>query len=172
MPHRSRVAALALPLLLVLAACAPAPPPQAAGSASGQSSASNPVAAAPKRVVAVVRGPLPTLYNKTTVGAPDAQTVTVTWKKPYVEADHLFSAQPGAQQWGLPLPRHILESSFDENKAGFLELPYWGAEFVGSGPFKLQQMLADDRLNLAAFDGYVLGRPKIDEMVVRFIPDS
>src|SRR6266540_1939814 len=95
-----------------------------------------------------------------TITAPDPQTVTVTWKKPYVEADHLFSAQPGAQQWGLPLPRHILESSFDENKAGFLELPYWGAEFVGSGPFKLQQMLADDRLNLLAFDGYVLGRPK------------
>src|SRR5438874_6342585 len=69
MPHRSRVAALALPLLLVLAACAPAPPPQAPGSASGQSSASNPVAAAPKRVVAVVRGTLPILYNKISVGA-------------------------------------------------------------------------------------------------------
>jgi len=104
--------------------------------------------------------------------APDPSTVTVIWKKPYVEADHLFSPQPGAQQWGLPLPAHILEKAFDENRAGFLELPYWGPEFVGSGPFKLQQMVADDRLNLVAFDGYALGRPKIDELIVRFIPDS
>ncbi len=106
------------------------------------------------------------------ITAPDAQTVMVTWKQPYVEADHLFSPQPGAQQWGLPLPAHILEKAFDENKAGFLDLPYWGLEFVGSGPFRLQQMVVDDRLNLVAFDGYALGRPKIDELVVRFIPDS
>src|SRR5437667_5511644 len=104
--------------------------------------------------------------------ATDPQTLTVTWKKPYVEADHLFSPQPGAQQWGLPLPKHILEKVFDENRAGFLEVPYWGPEFVGSGPFKLQQMVADDRLHLVAFDGYALGRPKIDELIVRFIPDS
>jgi len=107
-----------------------------------------------------------------TVTAPDPSTVTVTWKKPFVEADRMFSPNPGTQQWGLPLPRHILERSFDEDKPKFLELPYWGPEFVGSGPFKLREMVVDDRLNLVANDDYVLGRPKIDELIVRMIPDS
>ncbi len=49
-----------------------------------------------------------------TVRAVDARTVTVTWSQPYIEADTLFGNQ---STFALPLPRHILEKPFTEDKA-------------------------------------------------------
>jgi peptide/nickel transport system substrate-binding protein len=107
------------------------------------------------------------------VTAPDAATVLITWKQPYIEADLMFAPTPaGENNRGLPLPRHILEKAFDEDRANFLNLPYWGPELVATGPFKVREMVADQHLLLTANDQYVLGRPRIDEIEVKFIPDS
>jgi peptide/nickel transport system substrate-binding protein len=103
------------------------------------------------------------------VEAPDPMTVTVTWKRSYVEADIMFST--GGSR-ALPLPRHLLEQSYTESRATFLQLPYWSAEFVGAGSFRLREWVPDSHLVLTAFDAYLLGRPKIDEIEVRLVPDT
>jgi peptide/nickel transport system substrate-binding protein len=98
----------------------------------------------------------------------DAQTLTVRWREPFIDADRLF----GTQTPSVPLPRHLLEEAYLEDKAGFAQLAYWGSGFVGTGPFKLEEFARSSHLLLTANDRYVLGRPKIDEIEVRFIPDS
>lgn len=103
------------------------------------------------------------------VEAPDARTVTVRWSRPFIEADTMFSGVGNFQ--AVPLPRHVLESQYLENKGAFLNLPYWSEEYVGAGPFKIRQWAQGSHVSLEAFDGYVLGRPKVDEIEIRFIPD-
>lgn len=97
------------------------------------------------------------------VQAPDPLTLTVQWKRPYIQADQLFT---------LPLfPKHLLEPHYLDNKAGFAQLPYWTEEFVGTGPFKLREYVRGSHMVLERNDGYVLGPPKIDQIEVKFIPD-
>jgi len=94
----------------------------------------------------------------------------VTWKQPFVDADRLFSMTGNASR-SVPLPRHLLEGEYLTNKNGFTELRHWSDEFVGLGPYRLKEWMRGSHLVLTAFDAYVLGRPKIDEIEVRFIPD-
>lgn len=100
------------------------------------------------------------------VRAVDARTITVTWSEPFIEADTLFS-----KDLAQPMPKHLLEGPYLSDKAGLLHLPFWNAEFVGAGPYRVKSFTAGTGLVLSAFDDYVLGRPKIDEIEVRFIPD-
>lgn len=99
------------------------------------------------------------------------RSAVVTWKQPFIDADALFGwGETGAGR-SIPLPRHLLEEEYLNNKAGFTELRYWSDEFIGLGPYRLKEWVRGSHLVLAAFDGYALGRPKIDELQVRFIPD-
>lgn len=43
---------------------------------------------------------------------------------------------------------------------------------VGTGPYRLEQFVADDRLTLKAFDAYYRGRPRNDGVVLKVIPDD
>ncbi len=97
----------------------------------------------------------------------DARTVTVTWKQPYIEAHLLFT-----RARGQPLPKHLLESVYIENKAGFLDHPYWSQSFVGTGPFRPKEWVAGSHMVLEANPSYVLGRPRLDLIEVKFIPDA
>lgn len=101
------------------------------------------------------------------VEAPDARTVVVTWKKPFIWAHTLFSGTRG-----LPQPKHLLERTYSENKAAYKDLPYWMEEFVGTGPFRLRELVRGSHMILNANDQYALGRPKVDEIEVRFFQDS
>ncbi len=98
--------------------------------------------------------------------AVDERTVIVRWKQPFIDADTLFS-----RSLGQPLPKHLLEKSYLENKAAFLNVPYWTTEFIGTGPFKVREFSVGNRIVLDAYDQYLLGRPKIDQIEVRFIID-
>lgn len=98
--------------------------------------------------------------------APDDRTITVSWKQPYIDADALFSTM-----FAMPLPRHLLEAPYRDNKRGFTDLPYWNHDFVGTGTFRISDWVDGSHMTLAANDQYVLGRPKLDEIVVKFIPD-
>jgi peptide/nickel transport system substrate-binding protein len=43
---------------------------------------------------------------------------------------------------------------------------------VGTGPFRVQEFVRGTHILLRAYDHYVLGRPKLDEVEIRFIPDQ
>jgi len=99
------------------------------------------------------------------VEASDPTTVVVTWKQTYIEAISMF---------GHPdrlMPRHLLEQPYRGQKERLLDHPYWGEAWVGAGPFKVREYDRGSHVVLDAFDGYVLGRPKLDVVEIRFIPD-
>ncbi len=100
------------------------------------------------------------------VDAVDALTVTIRWKRPYIEADVMFGSSDRL------LPKHILEQPYVEDKARFADHPYWTDGFIGAGPFKLKEYVRGDHVLFEAFDDYLLGRPRLDEIEVRFIADS
>lgn len=104
------------------------------------------------------------------IAAPDPRTVTTTWRRPYLYANLVFGYEGDRSL--LPLPRHLLERPYVEDKATFLILPYWTTEFVGTGPYKLREWESGSHAIFIANDRYVLGRPKIDEIEVKFIPDA
>src|SRR5437763_1122672 len=56
-------------------------------------------------------------------------------------------------------------------KPGFFGIPYWREGFVGAGPFKMLDWAAGSYVTLGANDSYVLGRPKLDQVEVRFFVD-
>ena len=100
------------------------------------------------------------------VRAADPRTVVVTWSAPYIDADTMFTGG-----FATPLPKQLLEESYQRDKQAFLALPFWSQEFVGTGPFRLKQFNPGTSVVVEANNAYVLGRPKIDEMEVRFILD-
>lgn len=95
-------------------------------------------------------------------------SVTVRWSRPFFEADTMFSS--GAN-FAMPLPRHILEEPYANDRSGLADLAYWTTEFVGAGPFRVRDFVRSSHLVLEAYSGYAPGRPKIDEIEVRFISD-
>lgn len=100
------------------------------------------------------------------IDAADASTVTVRWGKTYIYADALFS-----QQVALPLPSHLLERLYTDDRERFTELPYWSEEFVGSGPYRVRSFVRGSHAVFVANDGYLMGRPKLDEIEARFFLD-
>ncbi len=104
------------------------------------------------------------------VDAPDARTITVTWKRPYIQANTMFTSI--FPSFALPLPKHLLEPTYLNDRAAFLDLPFWNQGFVGSGPYRLKEWGAGSHLMLEANDAYTLGKPKVDTLEIKFIPDS
>src|SRR5437867_4754681 len=100
------------------------------------------------------------------VEAPEPRTVTVRWKRSYIYADTMFTPD-----LALPLPKHILEREYLEKQRDVLNHPYWTDEYVGTGPFRVREFARSSHIVLEAYDRYVLGRPKIDQIDVQLIPD-
>src|SRR5581483_4112172 len=101
--------------------------------------------------------------------APDAQTVLIQWRRIYADA-----ATVSAHNFELTaLPRHILGEPFQSASAdSFANLPFWNREYVGLGPFRIDRWEAGAFVEASAFDGDVLGRPKIDRIRLVFIGDG
>jgi len=107
------------------------------------------------------------------VDAADPLTITVYWKKPFIDAGAMFAPGPGsAPGYAEPMPAHILEPLYREDKTRVRESAYWTTEFVGSGPFQVREFIPGSMVRLEAYPRYVLGRPKIDEIEVRFITST
>ena len=101
------------------------------------------------------------------IEATDPRTLVVHWKRPTLWADALFS-----RTLAMPLPKHLLEKAFTEEKGTFAQLPYWNTAYVGVGPYKVREWVSGSHTVLDAFDGYVLGRAKIDQIELKFTTDS
>ena len=98
--------------------------------------------------------------------ALDNYTLRVTWDTWDPEADTVDHRI----MW--PKPRHILEAVYARDKQEFMAHPFWSSEFVGLGPYKLVKFEPGSHLQLTANEDYVLGRPRIRSVVVRFYQDS
>ena len=101
------------------------------------------------------------------VEAQDERTIVARWSQPFIDAQRLFS-----NEMALPIPRHLLEQAYVENRDNFLNLPHWSDQYVGTGPFRLRELVRGSHVTLEAFDAYVLGRPKIDVLEIKFILDA
>jgi peptide/nickel transport system substrate-binding protein len=95
----------------------------------------------------------------------DPLTISVQWKEPFATAD-----EPGEN---LPvLPKHLLENALASGRPeAFGNNSYFTTDFVGNGPFKLTEWTPGVQVDLAAFDDYYRGRPKLDRVIVRAIAD-
>jgi peptide/nickel transport system substrate-binding protein len=111
----------------------------------------------------------PPLDQMEQVVAVDPQTVLFRWKALYPDAGMV-----GAEGRTFPpLPRHILESSFQQDPPEtFGRNPFWTTEYVGVGPYRLVRWEQGAFLEGAAFDKHAWGKPKIDRVRVLFISDQ
>ncbi len=98
-----------------------------------------------------------------TIRTPDPQTVVVRLRhrfSPFVQ--YFF----GPQGVGAIMPAHLLQGRADLNRAAYNEQP------VGSGPFRVVRWQHGESVTLAANPYYWRGKPRIDRIVYRIIPDS
>jgi peptide/nickel transport system substrate-binding protein len=97
----------------------------------------------------------------------DDRTFTIYWKQPYPWANQLGQGQLE------PLPEHVLGALYSAgDKEAFQNAAFFtGPDYVGAGPYRLVNWIKGSQMDYRAFDGYVLGRPKIDEVTLRINPD-
>ncbi len=100
------------------------------------------------------------------VDALDDHTLRVMWHAWEAEADTLDL------RWFWPMPRHILEPVYEADKQLFINHPFWSTEFIGLGPYKVVKFDHGSHMELTANDDYVLGTPRIKNIVIRFYQDS
>jgi peptide/nickel transport system substrate-binding protein len=96
--------------------------------------------------------------------APDPLTFVVQWSEVFAFADQATSLEP--------LPWHLLEEVYLNDKANFTNSPYLRAEFVGLGPYRLTKWEPGSHLEFSRFDDYYRGRPPLDQVIARVTPDS
>jgi peptide/nickel transport system substrate-binding protein len=95
--------------------------------------------------------------------APDSRTVVMTFKEIFTPWLATF--------WRGLLPEHILKPVFE--KEGTLDNAGWNRKpAVGSGPYVFAEWKEGSYVRFVANENYWLNRPKIDEIVIRFVPDD
>ena len=91
------------------------------------------------------------------VETPDPLTVRVTYKEPFA---------PALESWGMGvIPEHLLKDG-DFNTSPVHRHP------VGTGPYRFSQWVTDEKIVLTANENYFDGRPRLDRVIVRVIPDN
>jgi peptide/nickel transport system substrate-binding protein len=96
-------------------------------------------------------------YDKiVSVDTPDVHTVIMRFAEPYSGYLTLFPAI---------LPQHILAQEKDITKASFNKVP------IGTGPFIFKKWQLADAIMLDANPNYFRGRPRLDGIVYKILPD-
>jgi peptide/nickel transport system substrate-binding protein len=68
------------------------------------------------------------------------------------------------------IPEHLL-AKYNDSKGSFNTAPYQSAP-VGSGPFKFVSWQHGSSVRMEVFPDYFLGRPKLNEVVFKILPDE
>lgn len=98
------------------------------------------------------------------IDTPDAHTVVMHMKSIFPPAvDTIFGESDTAFRI---LPAHLLEKYPNLNNVPFNAAP------VGSGPFKFARWERNDRVVLTANPNYFKGAPKLQQLVIRIVPDA
>jgi len=102
--------------------------------------------------------------------APDANTFVLYFKRPFYLAGSL------GPRLFWPVAQHILAQPYEDylksgSVAAIEDHPYWTSQYVGTGPFRVTSFDMGSEVDLAAYAGYFLGRPKVDAVHVRLFPD-
>ncbi len=79
------------------------------------------------------------------------------------------------QLWGVngnaPIePEHLL-AKYNDDRGSFNHAPYQSLP-IGSGPFRVTAWHRGDSVEMKAFDGFYAGRPKLDAVVFKYLPDE
>ena len=99
------------------------------------------------------------------IDTPNASTVVVRLKKrfaPFVDTFFAESDQPY-----MIAPAHVLARYPNVN-----QVPFNNDPSVSDGPFKFVQWARGDHISLERNDAFFLGRPHLDRIDVRIIPDE
>lgn len=103
-----------------------------------------------------------------TLETPDERTVAVTFQEPYAPwLASLFSGIAGI----TIVPAHILQPVFEAE--GTIDTAEWNkSPTVGCGAFVFDEWESGSFARFVANENFWLGRPKVDELFFRFVPDD
>lgn len=99
--------------------------------------------------------------------ALDEGTVLFRWNQFTIMAGSVGGGHSGF----LPLPRHILEAAWGQGQdpKGFVAHSYFKTDYIGQGPYRLERWEPGAFMEGRAFDGYALGRPRIERVRILFL---
>lgn len=100
----------------------------------------------------------------TSVDTPDPQTAVLHFKDLYPGWQTLFTSGPNNQ--GNIQPEHILKGKTGLEKDPFVHWPT-----ISSGPFVITDWVAGDHLTMWPNPNYWKGKPKLDQIQIKFVPD-
>ena len=100
------------------------------------------------------------------IATTDDATLVLEWVRSYPFANAIVDDAIG------PIPTHLLEAIYQADKERFAQLPYWKAEFVGVGPYRVTEWEPGSHLVVKAYDNFYRGRAKIDTLTFRFISSA
>lgn len=98
--------------------------------------------------------------------ALDDHTLFLEWREAYLWAGMVHLPEFS------PMARHKLEPLYRQDRASFFDGPHWREEFLGSGPYRVVSWDPGVEIAFKAYEGFVLGKPGIEEVRVRFIGDT
>ncbi|HEY3118424.1 MAG TPA: ABC transporter substrate-binding protein [Chloroflexota bacterium] len=104
--------------------------------------------------------------------AVDREHFQIHWKQPYADAEtlSLYNSELPA------LPKHLMGAAFDQIATSggdvFATNSFWGPQYVGAGPYRMQQWETGGFVEGIGFDKYPLGAPKISRVRLRFGNDQ
>lgn len=102
------------------------------------------------------------LADIASVETPDERTAVVTLAKPNSAFLSLLAQV-------MILPEHKLSSI---PTAEVAKSQYWSTEPVGTGPFKFVKYVSDQYVEMAAYDDYRGGRPKVGRLINRYFANA
>src|SRR5262249_46522892 len=100
--------------------------------------------------------------------APDPRTVVIRWRRLNPDA-------AGMDMGFEALPAHILRQSYqsalDGDAETFVNLPFWTRDYVSGGPYRITDWIPGQSVEMSAFEGHALGKPRIERARILTTPD-